>query len=117
MRFLTDVNIPQSIISYLLQNGHDVLDLKQINLRAKDTEVIKLAQKEIRIIITLDKDFISLSQFPKYRVACIAIRLQNQNPTNILNYLNQLLKNQKTEILERSLTIITTSIAESHPFK
>ncbi len=116
MKFLADINIPQSVISYLVQNNHEVLDLKRINLLAKDTEIIKLAQQEGRIILTLDKDFIGLIQFPKYRVACIIIRLRNQNPKNIINYLSQLIKNQKTEILERSLTIVKTDIAESHSF-
>lgn len=116
MKFLADINIPQSVILYLVQNEHDVLDLKKINLLAKDTELIKIALKEERIVLTLDKDFIGLTQFPKYHVACIVIRLKDQNPKNIINYLNQLLNNQKTEILEKSLTIIKADIAESHSF-
>lgn len=116
MKFLADVNIPQSVILDLVQNQHDVLDLKKVNLLAEDTEIIKMAQKEGRIVLTLDKDFIGLTQFPKYHVACIIVRLRNQNPSNIVNYLNQLLKNQKTEILEKSLTIVKTDVAESHSF-
>lgn len=116
MEFLADINIPQSVISYLIQKNHDVLDLKKVNLFAKDTEIIKSAQKESRIVLTLDKDFIALTQFPKYKVACIVIRLKDQNPKNIVNYLNQLLSNQKIEILEKSLTIVKTDIAESHSF-
>lgn len=116
MKFLADVNIPQSVISYLSQNSHDVLDLKKINLLAKDIEIIKLAQDQGRIILTLDKDFIGLIQFPKYKVACIVIRLEDQSPKNIVNYLDQLLKNQKVEILEKSLTIIRSDLAESHSF-
>ena len=116
MKFLADINIPQSVVLYVVQNGHDVLDLKKINLLAKDTEIIKIAQREGRIVLTLDKDFIGLTQFPKYHVACIVIRLKDQNPKNIVNYLNQLLNNQKREILEKSLTIVRTDIAESHSF-
>lgn len=116
MKFLADINIPQSVILYLIQNNYDVLDFKKVNLLAKDTEIIRLAQKEKRVILTLDKDFIALTQFPKYQVACIVIRLKNQNPRNIVNYLNQLLSNQKTEILEKSLTIIKSDLAQSHSF-
>ncbi|KKS14137.1 MAG: hypothetical protein UU67_C0007G0018 [Candidatus Daviesbacteria bacterium GW2011_GWB1_41_5] len=116
MKFLADINIPQSVITYLIQNNHAVLDFKKIDLLAKDTEIIKVAQKEGRIVLTLDKDFIGLTQFPKYHVACIVIRLRNQNPKNIVNYLNQLLNNQKAKILEKSLTIIKSDIAESHSF-
>lgn len=116
MKFLADVNIPQLIITSLSGQDHDILDMKDINLSAKDTEIIQLAQQDNRIILTLDKDFISLTQFPKYQVACIVIRLKNQKPTNILNYLTQLLSNQKPEIIEKSLTIIKDSIAESHSY-
>lgn len=116
MKFLADINIPQSTISYLVQNNHNVLDLKKVNLLAKDFEIIKLAQKEERIVLTLDKDFIGLTQFPKYHVACIVIRLKDQNPKNVVSYLNQLLSNQRIEILEKSLTIVKTDLAESHSF-
>lgn len=116
MKFLADINIPQSVILYLYSKTHDVLDFKRINLSVKDTEIIKLAQEQERIILTLDKDFISLSQFPKYKVACIVIRLKDQTPKNIINYLGQLLANQKPEILEKSLTIVKPDLAESHAF-
>lgn len=114
MKFLADINIPQSVISYLSLNNHDILDLKKVNLLAKDTEIIKLAKEQDRIILTLDKDFIGLTQFPKYQVACIIIRLRNQAPKNVINYLDQLLKNQKKDILEKSITIVKLDIAESH---
>ncbi|MDO8429653.1 MAG: DUF5615 family PIN-like protein [Candidatus Daviesbacteria bacterium] len=116
MKFLADINIPQSVISYLTLGDHDVLDLKKVNLKALDTEIIKLAQDQGRIILTLDKDFIALVQFPKHQIACIVIRLKDQSPKNIVSYIDQLIKNQKREILEKSVTIIKPEIAESHSF-
>ncbi|MDO8638586.1 MAG: DUF5615 family PIN-like protein [Candidatus Daviesbacteria bacterium] len=116
MKFLIDVNIPQSIIIALINQGHNILDLKKINLLAKDVEVIKLAKQESRIILTKDKDFISLTQFPKYQVPTIVIRLHNQQPAHILEHLLQLLENQKEEILNQSLTIIQEKKADSYPF-
>ena len=115
MKFLADVNIPQSVITYLTKLGHDVSDLKRIDLYAKDTEVVKLAQKEDRIILTIDKDFISLTQFPKYKVPTIVIRLVGKNPKVMVNKLSELLENQKEETLQKSLTIIRDKVADSHP--
>ncbi len=40
MKFLADINIPQSVISYLNLDNHDVLDLKKINLLAKDFDTV-----------------------------------------------------------------------------
>ncbi len=116
MKFLIDVNIPQSIITALINQGHDVLDLKKINLIAKDVEVIKLAKQDSRIIVTKDKDFISLTQFPKYQVPTIVIRLHNQQPDHILEHLLQLLKNQKEGIINQSLTIIQEKKANSYSY-
>lgn len=116
MKFLTDVNVPQSIILFLTQTGHQVLDIKKQNQAAKDIELIKIAQDEERIILTLDKDFISWAQFPKYQVATIVIRLKDQTPNHILEHLKQLLENQEEKILQKSLTIIKEETADSLPF-
>lgn len=116
MKFLADVNIPQTIINALINLGHDVLDIKEQSLQLTDIEIIKLAQKEQRIILTKDKDFLTLVQFPKYKVATIAIRLNFQQPQHILGHLIELLQNQEEKILTKSLTIIREETADSHLF-
>lgn len=116
MKFLADVNIPQSVITSLTQLGHDVLDIKKQNLKTKDIEIIHLAKQQDRIILTRDKDFIALTQFPKYQVATIAIRLKIQTPEHMLKHLNQLLKNQDEHVLRNALTIIKEETADSHPY-
>ena len=117
MNFLADINIPQSVIDALIQLGHNVRDIKKLNLKLKDTEVIKLAEKEGRIILTKDKDFLTLTQFPKYQAATIAIRLKIQAPKYLLNHLTELLKNQSEETLKKSLTIMSEETADSHPYE
>ena len=116
MKFLADVNIPQSVIYALTQLGYDVLDIKKQNLKLKDTEIIDLAKKEDRIILTRDKDFIVLTQFPRYQVATIAIRLKIQTPQYILDHLIELLKNQKESVIKKALTIVKEDSAKSHPY-
>ncbi|MDO8503796.1 MAG: DUF5615 family PIN-like protein [bacterium] len=116
MKFLADVNIPQSVITTLLSKGHDVLDLKRQNLALKDVYVIKLAENEKRIILTLDKDFIALTQFPKYQIPTIVIRLRNQKPGHVIEKLTSLLENQEEGVLRKSLTIVREEAADSHPY-
>jgi predicted nuclease of predicted toxin-antitoxin system len=116
MKFLADVNIPQSVIRTLRNHSHDVLDSKENFLTARDIEIIHKAKTEKRIIITRDKDFIALTQYPKYYVATIVIRLHDQIPLRMQRYLIELLANQKASILEKSLTIIREDVAESFPF-
>ena len=116
MRFLVDINIPQSVINSLVEKGHDVLDIKKRQLDLKDSELIEIAKQEKRIILTRDKDFLILTQFPKYQVPTIVIRLKNQIPSQIKEHLLQLLENQNENILNKSLTIINDDSAKSHPY-
>ncbi len=117
MKFLADVNIPQSVISELERNSHNVLDIKRVNRLTADTEIIQIAKREKRIILTLDKDFIVFIQYPKYQAPTIVIRLLNQTPRHILEHLTELLENQKEKVLEKSLTIIKEESAESYPYE
>ena len=116
MRFLADINIPQSVIKELTKLDNDVFDLKKFGLEDKDVDIIKRAQKEDRVILTLDKDFFVLTQFPKYQVPTIVIRLKKQNPAQVLKYLIQLLKNQRADVIQKSLTIVTEESADSNQF-
>jgi predicted nuclease of predicted toxin-antitoxin system len=116
MRFLADVNIPQSVINSLIKNGHDVKDIKKKLLDLKDSELIEIAKQEKRIILTRDKDFLILTQFPKYQVPTIVIRLRNQTPSYINEHLIQLLENQDENLLNNSLTIIREENAKSYPY-
>lgn len=116
MRFLIDINIPQSVINTLIEENHDVLDIKKKQLNLKDTDLIQIAKQEKRIILTKDKDFLTLTQYPKYQVPTIVIRLKHQLPSSIIEHLLQLLKNQREKLLTRSLTIIRNENAKSYPY-
>lgn len=117
MKFLADVNITQTVITYLRKAGYDVTDIKQKNRKSSDIEIVKLALKEKRIVLTHDKDFLGLTQYPKYQVSIILFRLQIQNAEYFREKLQELIENQSEEILEKSLTIIKEESAESYPYK
>jgi len=57
MRFLADESCDSIIIRTLREAGHDVLAVDEITPRTEDSEVIKLARREKRILLTEDKDF------------------------------------------------------------
>jgi hypothetical protein len=73
MKFLVDENVPQTIIKNLRNEGHDVLDVKKSQYhRAADTQLTSIAQRENRIIVTYDQDFLDDYSHP---VPKIVIRL------------------------------------------
>jgi len=57
MRFLADECCDFSVVKALRTAGYDVLCVSEIMPRSDDSEVIKLAVREKRIVLTEDKDF------------------------------------------------------------
>ena len=57
MRFLADECCDGALVRALRSGGHDVLSVAEITPRTEDSQVIKLALRERRILLTEDKDF------------------------------------------------------------
>ena len=57
MRFLADESCDSIMVRALREAGHDVLAVSDVTPRAVDSEVIELALREKRILLTEDKDF------------------------------------------------------------
>lgn len=60
-KFLVDHNVPKSVSVFLKRKKFNVVLVKDINPEMTDLQVVALAKKENRIVISNDKDFISLS--------------------------------------------------------
>lgn len=57
-RFITDENIQTKVVDNLTTLGLDIFDIKQIGLQGiSDHEILDLAVRENRVIITQDSDF------------------------------------------------------------
>jgi len=57
VRFLADENLDFAVVRSLRSAGHDVRALAEETTRTVDAEVIALARREGRILLTEDKDF------------------------------------------------------------
>jgi len=57
MRFLIDENIHADVVAWLRSMGHDVLYAAESLSGNSDEELLELARRETRIIVTDDKDF------------------------------------------------------------
>ncbi len=115
MKFIADINLTQTVIRNLRRDGHDVLDIKKQNPTISDSELVKLALRQNRIILTHDKDFESLAN-PRYEAGIIAIRLKIQNAQYHWLKLSKVLSIYNEDDLSKSLTIITEKSVESTPY-
>ena len=57
MLFLADESCDFTIVRALRTAGHEVIAVAEISPRAEDQEVLKLAVRQKRILLTEDKDF------------------------------------------------------------
>jgi len=57
MRFMVDESTGAAVVEYLRGTGHDVLAVSEVMLQADDQDILALAVREGRILITNDKDF------------------------------------------------------------
>ena len=56
-KFVVDVGVSNIVENWIESQGFDVLKIRTINPKMSDLEILKLARKEKRIVITMDKDF------------------------------------------------------------
>ncbi len=57
VKFLVDVGVGKKVEIFLKEAGYDVLPIREVNTRAQDIEILRLAVEEKRLIVTMDKDF------------------------------------------------------------
>ena len=68
IRFMTDQNVPNSVVLFLQERGHDVVRSREVvGAEAKDPVVATAAMEANRILIAWDKDFHHQRQLgPRY---------------------------------------------------
>ena len=57
LKFLVDVGVGKKVEQWLRDNGYDVKTVRDVNPKAKDSEILSLAVSDARMVITMDKDF------------------------------------------------------------
>ncbi len=57
MRLLANENFPLDAVEALREASHDVLWIREDARGSSDEQILQIAQKENRIVVTFDKDF------------------------------------------------------------
>lgn len=83
-RLLADENIPRTVITTLREKGYDVVSVWELKPGMSDEEVVKLAIKESRIIITFDKDFGRIALLKPNIMGVIPLRIPPLNPLYVV---------------------------------
>jgi predicted nuclease of predicted toxin-antitoxin system len=57
IKFLIDLGVGRIVEERLKKGGYDVVSVRDVDVRAKDRDILRRAAAEGRMIITMDKDF------------------------------------------------------------
>lgn len=100
MKFIADMGISQTTVTWLREQEFDTIHVRDLNMhRASDTEIVKKAKKEKRIVLTCDLDFGDIvSASGEKSPSVIILRLENETPGNVNKRLKQVLK-ESSEVL------------------
>lgn len=114
MDFLADENVPKYIVKSLRTENHLVKDLKEEKLFGiTDVEVLKIAQKEHRILLTLDKDFLYLPRqklIPK--IGIIILKVSGKSIQSIMQSLLTAIKLHSSKKFETKILIVSHNYIE-----
>lgn len=84
MRFLTDQDVYQSTIQFLIGLGHDVVTAASLGMaKAVDADLLSTAQRLGRIFVTRDRDFGALAFLQQLGAGVIYLRMLPSTATAV----------------------------------
>jgi predicted nuclease of predicted toxin-antitoxin system len=108
MRFLLDMPVSFLLLDVLQAHGHEGVHAHQIGKdRAPDDELLEIARREDRVIVTADLDFprlmaLSLAEGP----GLILFRGGNYSDQEMCELLTLVLRRVPAETLEKSVCVV-----------
>jgi predicted nuclease of predicted toxin-antitoxin system len=92
LKFVVDVGVSKKIENYMCEEGFNVKTVRDIDPCMTDHDIIQLANKEERIIITMDKDFGELVYHALLKHSgIILLRLENATGSEKLKIMKEIL--------------------------
>ncbi|MBF0352325.1 MAG: DUF5615 family PIN-like protein [SAR324 cluster bacterium] len=107
MQILTDENISPKVVAFLRQQGVNVLDAKEQKWYGfSDAELLEIAFREKRFILTHDSDFGTLAMNEgKACYGILYLRFKNVHPQNVISICEQFLK-QDHNLLPGTIVVL-----------
>ncbi len=107
MKLLANENFPYKSIYYLKEKGYDVLSIGMDNPSVLDSEIMKIAINEERMIMTFDRDYGELIFRHNYKPeqGVIYLRLDKYQPHEPGLIIEEIITNKEID-LTRTLTVV-----------
>lgn len=102
LRLLIDVGVGKKAEEWLRNTKYNTKNIRDIDPRMSDIEILRIAVSEKRLIITMDKDFGELvykSKWPHSGV--LLLRLEDERAEEKIRVLEAILENYSSEIIDK----------------
>ena len=108
MKFKVDENLPVELAEFLRDEGYGASTVLEQNLSGKsDSTIASVCKKEKRIIITLDKDFADIREYPPAQYpGIIVLRTGKQDKHFILQLFKRVIRLFRKEQIYKHLWIL-----------
>ena len=107
MRFLLDQDIYFGTIRFLIEAGHDVVQLAEIGQsRASDTDLLRIASEEDRIFVTRDRDFGELVFLSGVGRGILYLRMSPSTMQSVHRELETVLQSYAEEDLKAAFVVV-----------
>ncbi len=108
MKFLVDMPLSPALAAWLVQQGHDASHASQLGLdRASDASILRRAQEEQRVLVTVDLDYPRLLALTQAESpGLILFRGGNYSEVEAVDRLTRALETIPNEELPRSIVVI-----------
>jgi len=108
MKFLIDNALSPSIAYGLIEKGHDALHVRDVGLAASsDSEIIDLAARQDRVLISSDTDFGAILTFREStKPSFILFRQSDKRPASQLSFLLDNLPAFQKELLTGCVIVL-----------
>ena len=99
VKFLIDVGVGKKVESYLIKEDFDVLLIRDIDVRLKDIEILRIAAIEERTVVTMDKDFGELIyNSGKKHSGVLLLRLEDAKGDEKENVIKEIIQNYVSDL-------------------
>jgi len=100
LKFIADVNVEKAVVDFLRTEGYDVKWPPDFDREMSGESLLKLANKERRILVTNDKDFGELAFLQRQLSAgVILIRVKEQKTSDKVKLVRKVLKDHRDKLL------------------
>jgi predicted nuclease of predicted toxin-antitoxin system len=100
MKILANENIPLGLVRLLREVGHDVVSISECSPGISDTDVLNIARREVRVLLTFDRDYgelIYLKHLP-CPASVMYLRFVPSSPDDAFTFIAPLLRDADESI-------------------